>query len=114
MDKKPENAFNQSAQLLSACFSINFWRELRQQLKCVFDMKPVMDLDERPGKVVGKIRPHPASETLDRMVGRFHAMGLKLPFPKGVFRFKTFEEADAWEMKHRIAAAVKRLRDHQH
>jgi hypothetical protein len=76
-------------------------------------MEPIINLEEIPGKTVGKIRQHSPAETLNRMIGRFQAMGLKLPFPKGVFRFKTFEEADAWEMKHRIAAAVKRLRDHQ-
>ena len=37
-------------------------------------------------------------------------MGLKLPYPKGVYRFKTFEEADEWETRHRIEAAVKRSR----
>jgi hypothetical protein len=26
--------------------------------------------------------------------------GGKVSFPKGVFFFKSFEEADAWEMKH--------------
>jgi hypothetical protein len=77
-------------------------------------MKSTTDLDEKPGKVVGRTTHRPPAEALERMVSRFHAMGLSLPFPKGVFRFKTFEEADAWEMKHRIAAAVKRLRDHQH
>ena len=76
-------------------------------------MEPFINLEEVPGKTVGKIRKRSPAETIERMVSRFHAMGLKLPFPKGVFRFKTFEEADAWEMKHRIAAAVKRLRDHQ-
>ena len=76
-------------------------------------MKPTVNLEETHGKVVGRINKRPAGEVLDRMVARFHAMGLQLPFPKGVFRFKTFEEADAWETKHRIAAAVKRLRDHQ-
>jgi hypothetical protein len=76
-------------------------------------MEFTADLDENPGKVVGKVKQRPPGDTLERMVARFHAMGLTLPFPKGVYRFKTFEEADAWEMKHRIAAAVKRLRDHQ-
>jgi len=40
-------------------------------------------------------------------------MGLKLPYPKGVYRFKTFEEADEWQKQHMIAAAVKRYRDRQ-
>ena len=76
-------------------------------------MKPMINLEETPGKMVGKIPQCSPAETLERMVARFHAMGLKLPFPKGVYRFTTFEEADAWETQHRIAAAVKRLRDHQ-
>ena len=77
-------------------------------------VEPMVNLEEKPGKMVGKIPRRTPAEALARMVARFHAMGLTLPRPKGVFRFKTFEEADAWEMKHRIAAAVKRLRDHQH
>jgi hypothetical protein len=76
-------------------------------------MKLTADLDEKPGKTVGRVQQRSPEEALERMVARFHAMGLTLPFPKGVYRFKTFEEADAWEMKHRIAAAVKRLRAHQ-
>ena len=76
-------------------------------------MEPIVNLEEKFGKVVGKIRRRTPAEALDRMVARFHAMGLKLPYPKGVYRFKTFEEANEWEMKHQIAAAVKRLRDHQ-
>jgi hypothetical protein len=77
-------------------------------------MEPVVNLEEKIGKIVGKIPRRTPAEALDRLVARFHSMGLKLPYPKGVYRFKTFEEADAWEMKHQIAAAVKRLRDHQH
>ena len=69
--------------------------------------------DGTPRKVVGKIPQRTSAESLEWLVRQYESMGLKLPFPKGVFRFKTFEEADAWEMKHRIAAAVKRLRDHQ-
>ncbi len=76
-------------------------------------MKYTADLDERPGKIVGKVRQLSPGDFLDRMAARFKAMGITLPFPKGVYRFRTFEEADAWEMKHRIAAAVKRLREHQ-
>jgi hypothetical protein len=74
---------------------------------------PIVNLEEKPGKVVGKIPRRTPAEALDQMAARFHAMGLKLPYPKGVKRFKTFEEADEWEMKHRIAATVKRLRDHR-
>lgn len=76
-------------------------------------MATIVNLEETPGKTVGKIPRRSPAQFLERMAAQFHAMGLKLPYPKGVYRFKTFEEADAWEMKHRIAAAVKRLRDHQ-
>lgn len=70
-------------------------------------------MDDIPAKVVGRPKRLTPGEFLDRMASRFEEMGVSLPFPKGVYRFKTFEEADAWEMKHRVAAAVKRLREHQ-
>src|SRR5438445_1903413 len=59
-------------------------------------MDPIVNLQEKPGKVVGRIRRRPPAQTLDWLVAQFHAMGLKLPYPKGVYRFKTFEEANAW------------------
>ena len=77
-------------------------------------MEAMVNLEETPGKIVGKVRQRSPADALKRMAQQFTALGVKLPFPKGVYRFKTFEEADAWEMKLRIAAAVKRLRDHQH
>ena len=40
-------------------------------------------------------------------MAQFHAMGLKLPYPKGVYRFKTHEEANAWEWNHMMEAAKK-------
>jgi hypothetical protein len=76
-------------------------------------MEPIVNLEEMPGKVVGRIRRRPPAEALALLVGRFHAMGLKLPYPKGVYRFRAFEEADQWETKHRIEATVKRSRDPQ-
>jgi hypothetical protein len=66
-------------------------------------------LDEAPTRIVGQIRAVAPEEFLQKMGDRFRAMGVTLPYPKGVYRFKTFEEADEWAMKHRIAAAVKRL-----
>ena len=75
--------------------------------------EPIVNLEEMPGKVVGRVPRRSPADFLERMAAQFHALGLKLPYPKGVHRFKTFEEADAWETNHRIAAAVKRLRDHQ-
>jgi hypothetical protein len=77
-------------------------------------MKPIMDIDNAPWKMVGNLPKRSPGEFLDRMANQFQAMGVSLPYRKGVYRFKTFEEADAWAMKQRVAAAVKRLRDHQH
>ena len=76
-------------------------------------MKPFVNLEETPAKVVGRIKERTPAEALARLVARFHAMGLKLPYPKGVYRFKTFEEADEWETKHRIEAAARRSQDRQ-
>lgn len=75
-------------------------------------MEHLDNLEEEPGKVVGTVPERTPAEALERMVARFHAKGLPLPSPKGVYRFKTFEEADAWTLKCRLAAAVDRLRDH--
>ena len=66
-------------------------------------MKPVINLEEKIGKTVGR-----------RVLrdGFRYGMGMqKLAvelqksfghprFPKGVFRFHSFEEADAWTMKY--------------
>ena len=72
-------------------------------------MEPIVNLDETIGKMVGKIQQHTLSQAQDHMVRQFLGMGLKLPYPKGVYRFKTFEEADAWEWKHMMEAAKKKL-----
>jgi hypothetical protein len=77
-------------------------------------MKPIVNLEETPGKVVGEVKLPSPGEFLESMATQFRALGGKLPFPKGVHRFRTFEEADEWEMKHLIAAAAKkRSRDPQ-
>ena len=74
-------------------------------------MDPIVNLQEKPGKVVGKIQRRPPAQTLNWLVAQFHAMGLKLPYPKGVYRFKTFEEANAWDWNHIMEAAKKKFRD---
>ena len=75
-------------------------------------MDPVVNLEETPGKVVGKVRPRSPAVAIDWMVRQARALGWeRLPYPKGVFKFKTFEEANEWQMQHQIAAAAKRLRD---
>lgn len=89
------------------------WRVCGYTLLSCLSMERIVNLEEQPGKVVGKIKQRTPAQAVEWMVRQFHAMGLKLPYPKGVYRFKTFEEANEWEMKHQIRAAVKRLRDHQ-
>ena len=74
-------------------------------------MDPIVNLEEKPGKVVGKVRRRTPAQTLDWLVAQFHAMGLKLPYPKGVYRFKTFEEANQWDWDHIMEAAKKKFRD---
>lgn len=77
-------------------------------------MKTLVNLEETPGKVVGRIRERSPREAIDWMVRQARALGWeRLPYPKGVFRFKTFEEADEWQIQHQIAAAVKQPRDSQ-
>ena len=74
-------------------------------------MDPIVNLEGKIGKVVGKIPRRTPEQTLDWLVRQFHAMGLKLPYPKGVYRFKTFEEANEWEWNHMMEAAKKKFRD---
>ena len=71
-------------------------------------MEPVVNLEEQPGKVVGKPRRLSFGQFLAQMAQRCRSLGVKLPYPKGVYRFETFEEANAWEWNHMMAAAKKR------
>jgi hypothetical protein len=59
------------------------------------------DLDERPGKVVGRrtlpppgLRMEPA-QTIEESKARRALFG-GIPVPRGVYRFRTHEEADKW------------------
>jgi hypothetical protein len=61
-------------------------------------------------KMVRKVPRRSFAEAVDRMVAEFHSLGMKLPYPRGVYRFKTFEEAHAWEWSHMMEAAKKRFR----
>ena len=71
-------------------------------------MKPVINLDEQIGKTVGK-RERTVAD-YDQLVAQSDAIVRRLPFPKGVYRFRTHEEADAWIEKHMMAAALKKAR----
>lgn len=63
-------------------------------------MEPIINHDEFIGKTVGR-RAAPRDSLkyalgLQRVVNEFG--GLRVP--RGVFRFRTYEEADAWLMGH--------------
>ena len=73
-------------------------------------MQPVVNLEEFPGKVVGRIPA--AGLDYDRLVEASEAIMPRLPFPKGVFRFRTHEEADAWTEKHILQAAISKRSRH--
>ena len=74
-------------------------------------MKPVVNLDETFGKVVGRDAAKP--EDYDRLVESGKGIMPRLPFPKGVYRFRTHEEADAWMEHHILQAALKKARARQ-
>src|SRR5437773_10725616 len=76
-------------------------------------MEPIINLEEMPGKIVGKIKRRTFAEALDWMAAQVEAMGLKLPYPKGVYRFKTHEETNQWEWNHMMQAALKKFRERQ-
>jgi hypothetical protein len=66
-------------------------------------VEPIINLEETIGKTVGRRRPttdfaKAAVDIQNASIG-FHKV-FKAPFfPKGVYRFKTHEEADAWHWK---------------
>jgi hypothetical protein len=65
-------------------------------------MKPIINIQENIGKTVGRRRgivdPLSPGTTKAQMVAWKRAFGTP-HLPKGVFRFKTHEEADAWMLK---------------
>jgi hypothetical protein len=71
-------------------------------------MQPLFNLEEQPGKVVGHRAAQPAA--YDRLVRNAAALMPRLPFPKGVFCFRTHEEADAWTNEHILRQALKKAR----
>lgn len=74
-------------------------------------MKPVVNVEEAPGKVVGRNFARP--DDYDQLVKTSRSLMPRLPFPKGVFRFRTHEEADAWTEKHILQTALNKARAHQ-
>ena len=64
-------------------------------------MKPAADFDEAPGKIVGHRRPpadNMAATQADQIEdSRAWKKSLRtMRIPKGVYRFRTHEEADEW------------------
>ena len=64
-------------------------------------MKPLVNLEECPGKVVGHRQPSSDPLTLTGAQRASNAVAWKrafgtLPIKKGVYRFRTHEEADEW------------------
>ena len=74
-------------------------------------MKPIVNLQETPGKTVG--RSAPSVGAYDKLVDASEAVMRRLPFPKGVYRFRTHEEADAWMEHHILQAALRKARARQ-
>ena len=66
-------------------------------------VEPIINLEDRPGKTVGRRKP-PRDSFAAAMalqgtlveVGKSQRRGI---CPRGVFRFHTFEEADTWTLK---------------
>ena len=70
-------------------------------------MHPVVNIDEKIGKSVGRRQADdpllvaPGDKARKRDMQK---AGLFPRFPKGVFKFHSFEEADAWMMKYITAS----------
>lgn len=61
--------------------------------------RPVVNVEEPIGKTVGKRLP-PSGAGLQKTLNQALASQKRGLGPRGVFRFHSFEEADAWTMKH--------------
>ena len=73
--------------------------------------RPVVNVEEKIGKVVRKNVS--GAVDYDRLVAAAKEIMPSLPFPKGVFRFKSFEEADAWTNHYILKAAREKNRARQ-
>lgn len=66
-------------------------------------MHPVVNIEENIGKTVGRRRIKDSLEYafgLQKSLARIREDSPFPRFPKGVFKFRSFEEADAWTMRH--------------
>lgn len=67
-------------------------------------VQPVVNIDDPVGKVVGKRANLTQQNYIDYAMSLQNSLrGFPQPkFPRGVFRFKTHEDADQWLMDHLI------------
>jgi hypothetical protein len=66
-------------------------------------MNPVVNIDEKIGKTVGRRRIKDSLEYgfgLQELLARIRESAGFPRFPKGVFKFRSFEEADAWMIRY--------------
>lgn len=66
-------------------------------------MHPVVNIDEKIGKTVGRRKIKDSliyGMGLQRSLARIREQAGFPRFPKGVFKFTSFEEADAWMMHY--------------
>lgn len=71
-------------------------------------MKPIVNVQETIGKTVGRRQPpsDPLNAPGDTIANaRAWQRAFPFRFPKGVYRFKSYEEADAWMLKMMIRPA---------
>jgi hypothetical protein len=67
----------------------------------------IVNLQEQFGKVVGRLRPVTPQRRYEQLLRLKQSVaGSLTPFPRGVYRFKSFEEANAWETKHIMRRAA--------
>jgi hypothetical protein len=66
-------------------------------------VEPITNIEEFPGKTVGRRRPprdsFAAGMGLQKSAVAFFKVMKRGICPRGVFRFRTFEEADEWMLK---------------
>ena len=70
-------------------------------------MHPVVNIDEKIGKTVGRRLITDSLEYglgLQKSLARIREDAPFPRFPKGVFKFRSFEEADAWTMRYITAS----------
>lgn len=67
-------------------------------------MRPIVNIEENVGKCVGRF-PETVEEAYAQLLRTAAGVLPPLPFPRGVYRFKSLEEADAWEWKYILKAA---------